>query len=332
MQRLFGTLPTGEEIKLYTLENSEATLTLSDFGAAVIGFEVSGRDIIGGFDTLESYLADDSHQGGIIGRVANRVGGAKFTMDGRVYSLPDNDNGNCLHGGTGYDRRLWQVESLSQDSAVFTLLDPDGREGFPSSVKVRVRYTLTGSSLRIDYEATPDGKTPISLTNHSYFNLNGFGGDILGHRLKLYADRYTEVGADLIPNGVRPDVKDTPYDFREAKEIGRDLGGELEGYDHNYILRRDVRRSFAGKELWLAAELWGDAIKLSVWCDRDGIQFYTGNFLGKGPDFKGGVKQIRHGALCLETQSEPNCISRGESFFDAGQVYTHTVIYKAEKL
>ncbi len=331
-QRLFGRLAGGEDVHLYIMENESARLTLSDRGATVVGFEIDGVDIVGGFDTLEDYIADDSHQGGIIGRVANRVGGARFTMDGEEYRLPDNDNGNCLHGGCGYDRRMWQLEELSDERAVFTLVDPDGCEGFPSSVRVRVCYTLSGSSLRIDYEATPDGKTPISLTNHAYFNLCGFGGDILSHRVKIYADRYTGVGDDLIPNGNRPAVAGTPFDFNEAKRIGTDLSEELTGYDHNYILRGDITKEFCGKELKLAAEVWGGALKMRVFCDQEGVQFYTGNFLGDGPDFKGGVKQIKHGAFCLETQSEPNCINRGESFFHRGEVYRHTCVYEIEKL
>lgn len=333
MQQIaFGQLPDGEYVYLYVMENEDARLTLSDFGAAVVGFDVGGVDIVGGFDTLEGYLADNSHQGGTIGRVANRVGGARFVMDGVEYRLPDNDNGNCLHGGKGYDRRMWQIEEFSDEKTVFTLLDPDGCEGFPGNVKVRVSYTLCGSSLRIDYEAVPDGKTPISLTNHSYFNLCGFGGDILSHRVKIYADRYTEVNEKLIPNGNRPEVCGTAYDFTEAKEIGRDMSDDVTGYDENFILRGDVTADFSGKTLKLAAEVWGGRLKMNVWCDRDGVQFYTGNFLGSGPDFKGGVKQIRHGAFCLETQSEPDCINHGGSFFEAGKVYTHTCIYEVKKL
>lgn len=331
-KRLFGYTEEGKEIYLYTLANDAARLVVSTFGAAVVVFEVYGIDIAGGFDSVADYLADTSHQGGVIGRVANRIGGARFTMDGVEYTLPNNDNGNCLHGGNGYDRRVWQVVSAGESSITLSLADKDGEEGFPSRVDVTVTYTLDGTSLRIDYRAIADGKTPVSLTNHTYFNLNGLGGDVLEHKIRIDADRYTEVGDNLIPTGNRPEVKDTSMDLTRMKRIGDGFDEGLDGYDHNYILRRDVKRSFGTKELHQAAKVIGDKLMMSVWCDQEGVQFYTGNFLGEGPDFKGGVKQIKHGAFCLETQSEPDSVSHGRCIYESGEVYTHCCVYEVEKI
>lgn len=327
-KRLFGTNPALGEVQLYILKNETAELTLSDYGARIVGFTVYGRDIVGGFDSLEAYIADDSHQGGTIGRVANRIGGARFTMDGVEYTLPDNDGGSCLHGGCGFDRRMWNLAESTDDSISFTYRSPDGEEGFPSALDVKVTYTLLRYGIRIDYEAHPHGRTPIALTNHAYFNLNGFGGDVLDHEVKIYADRYTEVGDDLIPNGNRPSVEGTVLDFRQRHRIGERLAEGFGGYDHNYILSGELGTRYGDSELWLAASVYGKELKMKVYTDQPGVQFYIGNFLGDGPDFKGGIKQIRRGAFCLETQTEPNCIKNGIGFYGKGEVYRHTSVYK----
>ena len=333
MQRLFfGRSLSGDDVNLYILENEHCKLKVMDFGLIVVGFEVFGRDIIGGFDTLDAYLTDNSHQGGTIGRVANRIADACFTMDGKVYKLPKNDGENCLHGGVGFDRRMWTLKEAREDTLVFSYLSADGEEGFPANLSVTVTMTLKETSLIISYEATPDGKTPIALTNHSYFNLDGFGGDIKEHIARIYADRYTDVGANLIPSGNTPDVAGTVFDFTTPHKIGERLSADFIGYDHNFILAPTVYDEFLGARAGLAAEVWNRDIKLSVYTDQPGIQFYIGNFLGYGPDFKGGVKQVKHGAFCLETQTEPNCVNRGEGFYDKGATYRHICVYKVEKI
>ena len=331
-RKFFGKSLSGDDVNLYTLENECAKLTVMDFGLIVVGFEVYGRDIIGGFDTLEDYIKDDSHQGGTIGRVANRIGGASFEIDGAIYNLPKNDGENCLHGGIGFDRRMWTLVEARADALVFSYTSADGEEGFPANLDVTVTMTLKDSTLIISYEATPDGKTPIALTNHSYFNLDGFGGNIKDHTARIYADKYTEVSEDLIPNGKRPSVLGTVFDFQEPHRIGERLSDDFIGYDHNFLLSPSVFEKFLGISTALAAEVWNNDLKLSVYTDQPGIQFYIGNFLGNGPDFKGGVKQVRHGAFCLETQTEPNCINHGEGFYDKGEVYRHICVYKVEKI
>lgn len=331
-KKFFGTMPSGEEVSLYTLENADAKVTFTDYGAAIVSFQVFGKDVIGGFDTLSDYLQDDSHQGATIGRVANRVGGAKFTMDGKEYHITKNDNGNCLHGGVGFDFKVWRVKEYSDTKITFAYTSLDGEEGFPSKLDVEVSYILSGTEIIIDYTAIPYGKTPISLTNHSYFNLDGFGGDILDHTLTIYADRYTKVGEDLIPTGERPEVKGTPFDFTTPHKIGERIAKTEGGYDHNYILCPKIYKEYCKKNLSLAAELIGKEIKMQVYTDQMGIQFYTGNFLGFGRDFKGGIKQIKHGALCLEAQIEPNSINSGLGFYYKGETYTQTTVYSFDKI
>ncbi len=331
-KEFFGELENRNAVYLYTLKNGDAEIKISDLGATVVSFSVFGKDVVGGFDTLDGYVKDDSHQGATIGRVANRIAAARFTMDGKEYRVSANDNGNCLHGGCGFDYKVWQVAEYNDDSITLTYTSKDGEEGFPSKLHAKVRYILFGTALIIDYEATPEGKTPISMTNHSYFNLNGFGEDILSHTLTVYAKRYTKVGENLIPTGERPEVNGTPFDFTSPRKIGDRIAYTDGGYDHNFILTPSIYKSYLGQELGLAAVLEGDEIRMSVYTDQPGVQFYSGNFLGSGPDFKDGIKQIKHGALCLEAQTEPNSVNLGLGFYEKGEIYTQTTVYSMEKI
>ena len=332
---LFGKLPTGEEIYKYILSNKDAELTVMAFGAAITSFKVFGRDIIGGYDAIEDYLEDNSsHQGAAIGRVANRIANAQFDIDGVVYTLPKNDGNNCLHGGEGFDRKVWDVLTIDESSITFGYISPDGEEGFPAEVSVKVTYRLFDASVSISYEATPNGKTPIALTNHSYFNLQGFGNTIYDHTVKIYADSYTEVNDELIPTKRHPSLNETPLDLRTPKKLGDSFAAkDFGGYDHNYIISTDVYKTFFDKKLGLCAEVTCDDIMMKVYSDQPGIQFYSGNFLGGKPDFKGGIKRILHGAFCLETQTEPDCINSNPpvGFYNAGEVYTHNTVYSIEK-
>lgn len=329
---IFGIMPDGKTANVYTLKNDKCEIRLTDYGATVLSFKVGEVDIVGGFDKLDTYFTDDSHQGAIIGRVANRIAGARFVMDGKEYTLPKNNGENCLHGGVGFDFKLWDTVEYTNDRIAFGYMSKDGEEGFPASLSVTVTYILSGTELIIDYKATPDGKTPIALTNHSYFNLDGFGGDILDHVLTVYADSYTEVGDDLIPTGVRPAVDGTPFDFRAPHKIGERISDADGGYDHNFILCPAITKEYLGKELGLAAEVSGKALTMRVYTDQPGVQLYTGNFLGFGADFKGGVKQVKHGALCLEAQTEPNAVNHGIGFYEKGEIYTQTTVYSVEKI
>ena len=331
-KKFYGTLPTGEEVYIYSLKSESASVDIMTRGATIVNFNAFGTDIVGGFDKLETYLVDTSHQGAAIGRVANRVGGAKFEMDGKVYNLPKNDGENCLHGGEGFDFKVWDVIEYTGSKITFEYVSADGEEGFPSKLTSRVTYELDGASLLIDYVAIPEGKTPIALTNHAYFNLDGFGGTIEEHEAVIYADRYTEVDDNLIPNGNRPAVEGTPFDFKTPHKIGERCGKDFIGYDHNFILSPEKYENVFGKELGLIAEVKGKKLGMKVYTDQPGVQFYIGNFLGNGPDFKGNTKQVFHGAFCLETQTEPDCINHGIGFYDKGEVYTHSTVYAVEEI
>ena len=327
---LFGTLKSGETVNIYTLKNEALELRLMDRGATIVSLFVNGRDVVGGFDSIADYENDTSHQGALIGRVANRIEKGRFQMDGKTYQLPINNGENCLHGGEGFDYRIWSLIEASDEKITFEYISSDGEEGFPSSLTVRVSYILCGASLIIDYEAIPDGKTPVSLTNHAYFNLDGFGGDVKNHCAVIYAEKYTEVNKSLIPTGNHPKVSGTPFDFTSEKKIGADFSESFSGYDHNYVLAPKHYESFLGKELGLAAEVSTKDLKMKTYTDQPGIQFYTANFLGNGPDFKGGVKQVKHGAFCLEAQTEPNSVNHGVGFYGKGEKYTQTTVYSFE--
>ena len=332
IKEFFGKLPTGEDVYKYTFKNDDAELVVMTKGATVVSFKPYGRDIIGGFDTLDDYLLDTSHQGATIGRVANRIGGAQFTMDGAVYMVTENNNGNCLHGGVGFDYRLWSVEREGENFITMSYYAEDGEEGFPAGLLSKVTFTLEGATLIIQYEAIPEGKTPIALTNHSYFNLNGFGATIDEHVARIYAKKYTEVDEKLIPTGNQPSVIGTAFDFTEPHAIGERVGGDFIGYDHNFVLDTEISKEFCGDAAGLAATVENADLRMNVYTDQPGVQFYIGNFLGDlKPLYRGGVKGIMHGAFCLETQTEPNCVNHGIGFYEAGEKYTHICVYEVEK-
>ena len=331
-REIFGKTKSGEIVEIVTLTNDVAELKVMTRGATIVSFKPYGVDIVGGYDTMEGYEADNgSYQGATVGRVANRIGDAQFTMDGAIYMVTPNDNGNCLHGGSGFSFKMWKTQDVTEDSVTLSYYSPDGEDGFPNGLLSKVKFTLSGAAVIIDYEATPEGKTPIALTNHSYFNLDGFGGLIDDHIATIYADRYTEVDEKLIPNGIRPEVKGSAYDFTSPKKIGECFGKEVDGYDHNFILCPKFSGKFNDKEIPLAASVTNGKLTLNVYTDQPGVQFYTGNFLGGKPDFRGGVERIKHGAFCLEAQTEPNCINHGIGFYEAGEVYTQTTVYEVKK-
>ncbi|MBQ5840747.1 MAG: galactose mutarotase [Clostridia bacterium] len=328
-KRIFGKLPTGEEVFLFTLADGDARAEIMTYGATLVSLRPFGDvDVIGGFDSLEPYFTDSSNQGGTIGRVANRIKNACFTLDGKEYRLPANDNGNCLHGGIGFHHKLWTVEAYEENRLTLSYYSPDGDDGFPCGLAVEVTYTLSDGALHIAYTAVPEGKTPIALTNHAYFNLDGFGGDVSRHTLQIWADRYTEVDDALIPNGNRPLVEGTPLDFREMRPLKRDADEIFFDCDHNMILSPTVFKDYQGVSLGLVAQAENDALCMQMYTDQPCLQLYTGNFLGDGPAFKGNIPQIRHGAFCLEAQTEPNCIQHGEAIYDKGQTYRQLTVYQ----
>ncbi len=337
-KRLFGT-HEGKDIFLYTMENDSATLEVMNFGGTVVRFKVFGVDIAGGFDSFDEYLADGSSQGITAGRVCNRIEDAELHMDGAVYMLTssDGERGNCLHGGVGFMHRVFDEAEVSENSVSFSYYSPDGEDGFPSGLLTKVKFTLSNTDLIIDYEAIPEGKTPIALTNHTYFNLNGFGDTVFEHKAKIYADKYSEVNEKLIPTGKHPEVTGTPFDFKEPHKIGERISLVPNGYDHNYIISPEVYRNFSEKEVALAATVTNGKLSLSAYTDQPCIQFYTAGFLGGGSfgdagKFRGDITPIKYGGFCLEAQTEPNCVNHGEAIYDAGEAYRQTTVYSIQKV
>jgi aldose 1-epimerase len=290
-------------------------------------------DVVTGFESLDGFLQKGvPYFGALIGRYGNRIANAKFSLDGKEYTLAANNGVNSLHGGNkGYDKVFWNIEKQAGDSSLkFTYTSPDGEEGYPGTLNIEVLYTLTSANeLKIEYAATTDKATPVNLTSHAYFNLSaGTDSTILGHDLMLNANQFTPVDTTLIPTGVLQDVKGGAMDFNTAKAIGRDIGQVTGGYDHNWVLNK------TGNDLTLAASLYHPASGrlMEVFTTEPGIQFYSGNFLdGTLTNTKGGAKYNKHYALCLETQHYPNSPNQPNfpsTILKPGETYKHTCIYK----
>ncbi len=327
----FGFSAEGEEVFAYTLKNDFASITVLNFGCILQDFTVNGISIVGGFPTVLDYECDDSYQGGLIGRVANRIANARFEMDGKEYLLPANNGKNCLHGGIrGFNKRIWRLIKGNESEITLSYHAEDGEEGFPAALEITVTYTLCEGDLFIYYTAISNKKTPIALTNHSYFNLNGFGKTIDTHILTIYADRYTETDSEILPTGNRPEVFGTPFDFTMPREIGSRINETFGGYDHNYILNPTAFETVCGVRLPHIATLVGDSLEMKVFTDQNGVQLYTANFMKGKPNFTGNITRIPRGAVCLETQTEPGAIARGEIFYDQGQIYEHRTVYSVK--
>ena len=327
----------GKDVYEYTISRGNLTVKILNYGGIVRCFNVKTQkgvyDIVLGYATLAGYENDlSTYFGSIVGRVANRIADGKFTLNVKDYFLyKNNNNNNCLHGGKeGFNRKIWKAEIQDEYSLKLSYFSSDGEEGFPANLKVSVTYSLTErNGLKIEYFAQSDADTPVSLTNHSYFNLNGEGnGDILGHVMKLYADKITPVRSDLIPTGEFADVAGTPFDFTVPKKIGKEINADDEqvkicgGYDINYVK--------SAKDYSLVAETTGDksGIKMQVYTSEKGVQFYSGNFLN-GEKGKSGVYGKRSG-FCLETQSFPNAVNCKEFpsvILKAGEKYESTTEY-----
>jgi len=316
----FGQMPDGADVKIHTLTNGKGMVAkITEYGAILTEVWVPDRagqltNVVLGFDNLGQYLKGHPFFGATTGRVANRIAKGKFTLDGREYILAVNNGPNHLHGGLkGFDKKLWKSRALPEtDKSVaveFSYTSPDGEEGYPGTLVVKVTYTLTDDNeLRIDYEATTDKATIVNLTNHSYFNLGG-SGSILDHVLQINADRYTATDAGLIPTGELAPVKGTGLDFTQPRRIGdriADYASLAKGYDHNFVLNH------GGGKLGLAARVHepksGRVMELST--TEPGVQLYTANHLDAKTTGVGGVKYGQHQAFCLETQHFPDSINQ----------------------
>lgn len=338
-KEFFGETTDGEKVDLYTLTNrNNMVVKITNYGAVVTSILVTDKkgeiaDVVLGFDTLESYTAEHPYFGAVVGRYGNRIAKGTFTLDGRKYTLATNNGSHHLHGGIkGFDKVVWLAEEITEENEVgikLSYLSKDGEEGYPGNLSVTVIYTLTGDNeLKIDYSAETDKPTPVNLTHHSYFNLEGAGsGDILGHLLTIYADRYTEVNEELIPTGEIKTVKNTPLDFRKPAVIGSRIKDVKGGYDHNYILNNT-----AGSMRPAASVTAPESGRvMDVLTTEPAIQFYSGNFLDGSNKGKKGSVYHKHYGFCLETQhfpDSPNQSGFPSTILKPGQKYRHQTIYK----
>ena len=328
-------------VQLYTLTNKNGLIArITNYGAIVTELHVPDRagrlaDIVLGFDSADGYLKGHPYFGAIVGRVANRIGNARFELEGRQFTLAANDKPHHLHGGrTGWDKVVWSAtprETADGPALELTYISKDGEEGYPGTVSARTVYTLTNNNeLRVVMEATTDRDTLVNMAHHSYWNLGGHNsGTILGHELTLYANQYTP-GTPMVPDGRIAPVKGTPFDFTSAKPIGGDLkqtGLTPLGYDHNFVVNGDSNQMRPVARLKDPKS--GRVMTLSA--DQPGVQFYTGNFLDGSAKGKG-TSYGQHAALCLETQKFPNAINvpawRDQVILRPGQTYRHVMVHR----
>ena len=339
----FDTVINDKKVGLYWITGDSIKVAFTNYGGRIVGLWAPDKDgkmtdVVVGFGDVKSYVnSTEPYFGATIGRVGNRIAKGKFTVDGKEYTVPVNNGENALHGGTeGFQGRVWNVAEATDKMIVFTYKSPDGEMGFPGNLDVKVTYSIEGKeSLKMEYEAKTDKKTPVNLTNHAFFNLNGEGsGKILDHRVKLYADQFTPVDEGLIPTGELKDVKGTPFDFTEFHTIGERISADNEqlkagkGYDHNFVLN-----GTKGEGMNHAATFIGDksGIGMDVYTEEPGAQFYSGNFMAGKNTFKSGVKDEHRTAFALETQHFPDAPNQKDFpsiLLEPGDTYHTVSLYK----
>ena len=340
----FDTIVDGKKIALITLRNKKGSVAqFTNFGARWVTFLVKDKnnattDVIVGPGHIKDFVnSDEKYFGAIIGRYTNRIAKGKFSIDGVKYSIPTNNDGNMLHGGTkGFNDVVWSYNQITDSVVIFSYLSPDGEMGFPGNLSVMVTYVLkSDDSVIIDYEATTDKKTVVNLTNHAFFNLNGNGSGVINnHILQIRAANFTPVDATLIPTGKTDPVVNTPFDFQAPTAIQKRLNDEHiqlkngGGYDHNFVLNRRT-----SENLETAAIVTGDksGIVMEILTTEPGIQFYGGNFMQSKNKLKNGAKDDYRTAFCLETQhfpDSPNQPNFPSTELEPQKAYKSTTIYK----
>jgi len=333
----FGKDLKGENVDIFSLENDNGMLIkITNYGGIITHIfhpDKKGNiaDLVLGFDKLSDYLGEHPYFGGIIGRVANRIAKGRFSLNDIEYTLAVNNSENHLHGGiTGFDKKIWDAEAGQKVDSVFlqlSYLSKDMEEGYPGNLKTKVNYSLNNKNeLKIEYFAESDKDTIVNLTNHSYFNLNGGKKNILDHILKLNCKSYTLVNQDSIPTGEMENVEGTPFDFRQAKTIGKDIAKVGMGYDHNYIVQ-----NVPGEFNWFAyAEDPESGRNMEVGTTLPGVQLYTANYVDKIAGKQDNVYN-KHHAFCLETQHFPDSINQPKFpsiILKKGAVYQSKTIYR----
>lgn len=308
----FGYTSDGSAVSQWILTNaSGASACILDYGATLRALCVPNAqggltDVVLGYDSAEDYETLGKYLGATVGRVGNRIGGACFSLNGKEYRLVKNNGENCLHGGTrGFNSFVWDAEQVGDNSVRFSRLSPDGEENFPGNLHVSVTYTLTDdNALKLSYEALSDADTLVNLTNHSYFDLSGCG-KAMEQIVTINAEYILENDSATLPTGNKLPVEGTAFDFRSPKPVGRDIENDesqlhfCAGYDHNYCLSSYHGASVVSPET---------GIKMDMYTDLPGVQFYSANFL-EDVAGKGGIMHHRRGAVCLETQLYPNAMN-----------------------
>lgn len=340
-QEIYGKLADGREVKLFTLTNKNGLVAkVMEYGAILTSMEVpdaAGQlaDLTLGFDSLEGWLSNSSYYGATAGRFGNRIKDAKFTLDGRVYQLAENDGPNHLHGGIdGFNRVLWSGKIVGNDAVEFRYISKAGEEGYPGNLEVIVTYTLTDADELIWHaEATTDAPTPVNLVHHTYWNLSGdFSVPITDHEILLNADHYLPTDAGMIPTGEIAPVLGTPLDFTSSMVIGDRINQDFEalnlagGYDHAWVLRE-------GQVTRLAARLADpkSGRVMEVLTNQPAVQFYAGNKLSAHAGCKGGIRYIKQSGLCLETEGFPDAPNHSHfpsSILRPGEQYSHLLIHR----
>jgi len=344
-KKTFGTLSSGEEVRLFTLRNSKGMqVGILDYGGIITSLLVPDQkgqyeDVALGFDHLADYETRNPYFGALVGRYANRIAGGRFSLDGKEYQLVQNNGNNHIHGGTkGFDKVIWNakpIEYADRVSLELSYTSRDMEEGYPGNLACIVTYTLTeNNELQVTYRATTDKKTVLNLTQHSYFNLSGdFTKNILDHELFISADEFVPVNAELIPMGEFAAVADTPFDFNSPKKIGRDIEDPHEqieignGYDHSWVLKDN------NSKIRLAARVTHPETGrvLEVFTSEPGMQLYTGNFLDGTLPAKGGGAYAKRSGFCLETQHHPDSPNQPafpSVVLEPGQTYRSETVFK----
>lgn len=340
----FGKTESGKAVTMLTLTNNNGMkVSCIDYGADIVSMEVPDgagmcKDVALGFDNVAQYETNYPFFGAFIGRHANRIGGASFTIDGRTYELEKNEGKNNLHSGTpGYHKVTYDYETAAgkgYEAVTFSRVSADMEQGYPGTLDFSVTYKLTDDNeLFLIYDAVSDKDTIVNFTNHSYFNLNGHdAGEVSSHIVKINAKKYTVTTPDLIPNGELADVAGTPLDFTQEKKIGQDIDADFDalkyggGYDLNYVIDKPV------SEFGLAAVARGESgITMEVYTDLPGVQFYTGNNIHKGMQGKNGAEYGPRSGFCFETQFFPNACnipSFQSCVLESGKKFHSETLYK----
>lgn len=334
----------GKQVALYTLQEGDITMQVTNFGARVVTLWTPDKkgnheDIVLGYNKIDTYVNNPGERflGAVVGPYANRIANGTYTIGDQTYNFPQNNNGQTLHGGLkGLDMVVWDVDTVTPSSIVLSYLRPDGQEGMPGNLKIVMTYTLTPENeFRVDYLAETDKATHVNISHHSFFNLKGEGkGTINDHVLYINASKTTPVDSVLIPTGEIAEVEGTPFDFREPKAIGQDVNAENEqlkngaGYDHNWVLDRKTADG-----LELAASVYEPASGryMEVWTDQPALQFYGGNFFDGTTEGKYGRTLNYRESIALETQKypdTPNHANFPSTLLNPGEKYTHVCVYK----